>query len=365
MNGCISYDFFMHEKFIHAFNCVPAISYQIITKLWWQFKNWQYAWEKSDVATLANAKISENFIAEFLKLRKNFDVENEFAKLWESDIVAIGHTHPEFPFLLKQILDAPFLIYRKGAPLTNNQLHIAMVGTRRSTLYGEKIAYELAKALSKQGAIIVSGLALGIDAVSHFGAVSEQKPTVAVLGSGLHNITPSANHQLAANILKYNGTIISEQPPHSPAFPVNFIQRNRIISGLSSATIVIEAPIKSGALITAHCALEQNRDLYALPGDIHRDQAQGCNKLIAAGAYPIISIDDTLQKLGLNPETKKSLILTIQEKSLMEAINTKPSSSDALTKQTAIPSHKLNVLLSTLELKGAIKKNQAMLWEAI
>lgn len=355
----------MHEKFLHAFNCVPGISYQVFTKLWWQFKNWQYAWEKSDVVTLANAKISENFIAEFSKFRKNFDVENELEKLWESDIVAIGRDHPEFPFLLKQIPDPPFMIYRKGAPLTNQPLHIAMVGTRRSTLYGEKIAYELAKALTKQGTIVVSGLALGIDAVSHFGAVSEQKPTIAILGSGLNHITPSTNHQLAANILKHSGTIISEHAPHTPAFPINFIQRNRLIAGLSQATVVIEAGIKSGALITAYRALEQNRDLYALPGDIHRDQSQGCNKLIAAGAYPIISIDDTLQKLGFAPEAKKSFALTEQEKSLMEAILTQPISSDALAKQTSLPSHKLNVLLSTLELKGAIKKNKAMLWEVV
>ena len=282
------------EKFLHAVNSVPGCEWRILNQLWIRFGVWKYVWERASLAEIAGA-VGGNFAGRLGEFRRRFDVENEFARLWERDLVVVSRQSSEYPKVLLEIPDAPYVLYRKGAPLPQGLSSsgpmlpvqeavqtrmFAIVGTRNPTRYGERIAYELAEALASRDVVVVSGMAFGIDAVAHFSTVSLQKPTIAILASGLYEITPSAHHRLAEKILETGGTLLSEYPPSAPAYPRRFLERNRIIAGLCEKTIVIEAGDRSGALVTARLANEYNKDVYALPGDITKPQTQGCLQLL-------------------------------------------------------------------------------------
>jgi len=352
------------QKFLHALNSAEGMNYQALSLLWRHFCDWRYTWEQATYSEFIAAGLTAQLTEKICSGRKIFDVERSFADLWASDIFVIDRGHMEFPPLLARIHDPPFLLYRKGAPLDCTSRHIAIVGTRNSTTYGEKFTRELAEAIALQGGIVVSGLAFGIDAMAHFGAVTQKKPTVAVLASGLLEVTPRSHRSLADKILSESGTLISEYPPGKPAYPGNFLARNRIISGISVATIVTEAGLRSGALTTAARALEQNRDIYALPGDITRSQAQGCLRLIAEGAYPIVSIDNVLEQLGFKKRSASSASFTIEEHLIMQQLLQNPASTDDLLAKTGMALQNILLSLSSLELKGVISKNKAFLWEA-
>jgi len=359
----------MEEKFLHALNSVPGCEYRILARLWKKFGsesrtagNWRYAWEMASHNELLASGVGEKFAERLVEFRRGFDLDAEFAKLWDKDIVPVSRGNREYPQLLLQLPDAPFLLYRKGAALSSHRRMIAVVGTRNPTKYGEKIAYDLTEALASQNIVVVSGLAFGIDAVAHFSTVSVQKPTVAVLASGLYDVTPTTHHRLSEKILEHGGTLVSEYPPSDPAYPRRFLERNRIIAGLCEATVVIEAGQKSGALVTARLANEYNRDVYALPGDITREQAQGCLKLLAQGAEPLVNIQQFLEDRGLC--FKKSLPnLTIQEQQLVDAFENKTCSTDELIEKTLFTIPAMNVLLTELEFKGVLHRNRDLLWE--
>ncbi len=354
--------FLSMEKFLHAINSVHGCEWRILDKLWKSFRNWRYVWEETRPGDFARAGVGEKFAGRLCELRKRFDVDAEFAKLWERDIVVVSRQHSEYPRQFLQLPDAPFLLYRKGASLSSHQKMMAIVGTRRSTKYGENIAYDLAEALAAQGVAVVSGLAFGIDAVAHFAVVSIQKPTVAVLASGLYDITPSAHHRLSEKILEHGGTLLSEYPPDDPAYPRRFLERNRIIAGLCEAVIVIEAGLRSGALVTARQANDYNLDVYAVPGDINKEQSQGCLQLIYDGAHPLVSIQKFLEDRGLNSQ-KKTFILSDEEQKLVSAFENKACSTDELFEKTLMSIQAMNILLTQLEFKGAIRRNNQMLWE--
>ena len=205
---------------------------------------------------------------------------------------------PEFPRILKEIYDPPREIYIRGDIEILNKPSLAVVGTRKATDYGIRAAEGIIKNLPP-GFVIVSGLALGIDTVAHRAALNKNIPTIAVLGSSIddQSIYPRENAKLAYEIIAKGGAIISEYESPSPPQKQNFPKRNRIISGLSKAVIVIEAPEKSGALITAKCALEQNREVYALPGSIFSENSRGTNNLIKQGAHPIISLKEIIEEI--------------------------------------------------------------------
>ncbi len=201
----------------------------------------------------------------------------------------------EYPEKLKNIYDPPRKIYLIGNKSLLYQKGIAIVGARDATQYGKKIAYNLAKELSEQNIVIISGLALGIDSYAHTGTV--QGRTIAVLGSGIDNIYPKENLELAREIIKNKGCIISEYPLGTKPERLHFPQRNRIISGLSNGVVVIEASKKSGALITAEFALEQGKEVFAVPGDINKKQSEGTNQLIKDGAILLTSATDILENI--------------------------------------------------------------------
>lgn len=211
-------------------------------------------------------------------------VESELEYCDRNGIEIIARGSEKYPKLLDLLDDAPPILYIKGELNFEDALAIAIVGTRKPTAYGKETSRSLAKDLAEAGFTIVSGLARGIDEQAHWGALDAGKRTIAVTGAGVDVIYPKENKKLAEKISE-NGALISEFAPKTPPMPDNFPRRNRIISGLSLASVVVEAPLKSGALITARCAIEQNRELFAVPGNIGSKESEGTNKLIQSGAY--------------------------------------------------------------------------------
>lgn len=205
-----------------------------------------------------------------------------------------------YPNQLKSIYSPPKILYVKGNKKILNNIGIAIVGCRNNTKYGELIAKNLGYNLAKCGVNVISGLAKGIDSYAHIGAIYAKGRTIAVIGDGLDRIYPKENIRIVEKILEYDGCIISEYPIGSPINKMHFPERNRIISGLSSGVVVVEAKEKSGALITVDFALEQGRDVYAVPGNITINQSIGTNLLIKDGAIPITNYKDILANLLQN-----------------------------------------------------------------
>lgn len=209
----------------------------------------------------------------------------------------ISFNHAHYPLQLAEITSPPVLLYIQGDFSVLSDPQIAMVGSRNPSHTGLELSAEFAGALSQSGLVITSGLALGIDTASHHGALNASGKTIAVLGSGLQCIYPKKNAALAEKIIA-QGCLISEFPLHAPPSPQHFPQRNRIISGLSFGTLVVEAAIKSGSLITAHFALEQGRDVFAIPGSIRNPMATGCLALIQQGAKCVTCVEDILEEIN-------------------------------------------------------------------
>lgn len=271
------------------------------------------------------------------------------------EVKKIKLSDKNYPPLLKETPHAPKEIYYKGSLSTDHvdlKKAVAIVGTRKATRYGLEVAKMLGQELSQAGVIVVSGLALGIDTKAHQGALEGPTPTWAVLGSGIENILPSTNIKLAEAIIEHGGAIISEYPGNHPADRWTFPQRNRIIAGLSHATIVVEAPERSGALITAYLAIDYNREVGAVPGEITSINSKGSNKLLKLGAAAISSSEDILELIGLSPPTIDKL--EELEQSILQCLQT-PKSADDLSQELKISTQQLSQKLTMLEIYGKIK----------
>lgn len=261
----------------------------------------------------------------YQSLLGKIDIETEWLKLAKANTRLVLRNDKEFPENLKQIPYPPFALYIKGGLPEQSMPVVAVVGTRKATSNGKVIADKFATELAREGIIIVSGLALGIDTAAHTGALSGGGRTIAVLACGLSKVYPTQNKNLADKILKNNGAIISEYPLESPAYPSRFLERNRIVSGLSAGVLVIEAPERSGALATTRFAVEQNRDVYVVPGPITHENYAGSHKLIRSGAALVTSARDILEELGIEPQKLKlqnfgSESLTTEERTVYATI---------------------------------------------
>ena len=287
----------------------------------------------------------------------NFSPEKSWQELKEKHITFILNSDPEFPLLLKKINYPPLGIYYQGK-LNFSGIPLAVVGTRKCTAYGKLVTEKIVQELVRYNFTIISGLALGIDTISHRTTLQNNGSTIAVLGSGLNHISPISNIRLSQQIIK-QGAIVSEYPPSAVPYPSNFPWRNRIISGLAKATLVIEAPQKSGALITAKFALEQNRDVFAIPGSIFNPNSQGTNKLIQQGAKLITKAKDILEEFNIAPQPQpiNMPVLTSKEEIVYRQLSSQPISIDKIIANTRLPSSVVLAQLSMLELKHLIKSD--------
>lgn len=284
-----------------------------------------------------------------------------------SNVKKISIKDASFPTLLKEIPAAPQTLYLCGKLPDPRLPHIAIVGTRRATPEGKILAKRLAKELAGRGAVIVSGLALGIDAAAHEGTLAAEGKTIAVLANGLDTIYPRSNENLARQILEKGGTIVSEYPPGTPSLPHQFLERNRIISGLSVATIIVEAPIHSGALVTARHALDQGREVLVAAGPALHQNYRGSHLLIRHGARLVTSADDVMEdlqemisnfKFSISNDKENKLNKITDEKDLI-ILNTlrateEPLAIDKIIELTKLETHVVNQHLTFLLFEGLI-----------
>ncbi|MFA4890275.1 MAG: DNA-processing protein DprA [Candidatus Paceibacterota bacterium] len=268
----------------------------------------------------------------------------------------------QFPALLKEIPSPPKDLYVIGELPSEDLIWLAVVGTRKFSNYGKEVCEKIIEGLRGYGFVIVSGLALGIDSIAHRAAIENNLPTIAVPGSGLDEkvLHPHSHKKLAEDIVSAGGALVSEFPWDYPAGLHTFPQRNRIIAGLCRGTLVIEAPEKSGALITANFSLDFNRDVFAVPGSIFQENSKGTNKLIKMGAIPVTSADDILDAFDIVREGE-NLKLDLQslsplEQKIMEAL-TDPMSKDELIRKLDLPAHEISPALSMMQLNGYIKES--------
>ncbi|MBI2784777.1 MAG: DNA-protecting protein DprA [Legionella longbeachae] len=263
----------------------------------------------------------------------------------------------EYPALLKEITDPPIVLYMKGQLSCLSNPNLAMVGSRNPTITGRENARYFAKALAAHGLTIVSGLALGIDAEAHIGCLESKGQTIAVLGTGIDRIYPYRHTKLSEQIAQ-NGLLMSEFPLKSPPIAGHFPRRNRIISGLSLCTLVVESAIKSGSLITARMALEQNRDVLAIPGSIHNPLARGCHFLLQQGAKLVTSVADVLEELGIDLQeqtTDKAILpLASGNKNLVKFIGFEMTTVDQIILRSGCTVEQVITELAELEIDGAI-----------
>lgn len=276
-----------------------------------------------------------------------------------NDIKKINIEDTNYPKILKEIHDPPSCLYIRGSFAKSDEIAVGIVGTRTYTSYGKQVTENIVSDLIQAGVAIISGLAIGIDTFAHKSAIESGGRTIAVLGSAMDekSFYPSCNKRLAHKIVQ-NGAVISEYAPGTKSERWFFPQRNRIISGLSLGVLVVEAPEKSGALITATQALEQNREVFAIPGSIYSKNSVGTNKLIQMGAKLVTNANDILEELNLPllEENKKEFKPENKEQEILLNILIKePTHIDAITKKSNLKAGIVSSTLIILELKGAVK----------
>ena len=267
-----------------------------------------------------------------------------------------------YPLRLKEIFDPPFLLFGDGnlELLTRKTPAVAMVGSRNASQYGLDQAYRLAGELADQGIVVVSGLALGIDGAAHRGAVSVNGETIAVLGTGCDQVYPRRHQRLASDI-REKGLILSEFPLGTPAYPSNFPRRNRVVTGICMATIVVEAAVNSGSLISAGLALSEGRDLMALPGQVTNRRARGCHRLIRDGALLVESASDVLRELGMEVTGSGPTVeVTSEEAGIISALEHQPLGVDQLAEKLQCPLSALLTSLTALEIRGLVKMESGL-----
>ena len=298
--------------------------------------------------------------------RREIDVDQELQLCQQHGIQIISQQDKSYPRLLTEIADPPGLLYANGWLLPQDDLSIAIVGTRHASQYGLKQAEMLASGLARAGFTVISGMARGIDAAAHRAALAAGGRTIAVLGSGLLNIYPPEHDQLATEIAQ-QGAVITESPLHRPPRGDAFPQRNRIVTGLSLGTIVVEAALRSGALISARLSMEQGREVFAVPGRVDNRQSKGCHRLIRDGAKLVESVDDVLEELGPLVETTTDsqgksvrhpgeMQLNDQERSVLEHIELDAVEIDLIAQKSGLPIHRVLATISVLEMKHLIRR---------
>lgn len=344
--------------YLNAFNLFEKFGGQRLKRISETFPSFKEAWF-GQLFDFERTGIEKGIILEFFDWKNSIDPEKEFKKLERENIEILTIKDENYPRLLKEISLPPFLLYCKGE-LKPEESCFAIVGTRRCTGYGKQVAEELAADLINAGLTIVSGMARGIDTVAHKEAVKRSKRTIAVLGSGIdeRSIYPSENLKLAREIVKSGGAVISEFPVGDKGLPHHFPQRNRIISGLSLGVLIVEAKMKSGAMITASWAADQGRDVFAVPGPINLPTSEGPNYLIKQGAKLTTDVNDILEELNLplkSVEEKEIKAETPEEEKILEILQQEPLHIDKIIEKTKLNTNVVSSALLMMEVKGMVK----------
>ncbi|SES67115.1 DNA processing protein [Natronincola peptidivorans] len=342
-------------------NRLGGITYEMILDFTEHFGKLTELWHAKE-AEIYEVLQNHRIIADkLLKTRNKQYLEKVLTETNSDAYKIVTILDSDYPEKLKSIYNPPYVIYIKGIADFNKPL-IAIVGARKSTPYGRWAAKKFARELTEWGVGVVSGLALGIDAEGHKGALEEKGYTIGVLGCGIDTFYPSSNYHLFKQ-LEESGCIISEYGPGIEPLKHHFPARNRIISGLSDGVVVIEAGEKSGTLITVGFALEQGKDVYALPGNINNNQSKGTNKLIREGAKILLDTEDIIEELRYKYDlsnTKKEWeiqeMLSNDEMRVFDIIKRQPTHIDVISYKTGIGISELSTILTILELKGLISQ---------
>lgn len=356
-----------------ALFCVPHLSLRLTHKLLQVFKT-PAAILSATKQSLCDLRVKSQALSAIIDYQRD-QVNSEIgiaatkSLIWQSsekDHHIIWWAHPDYPERLREIAQPPLILFVAGNPKLLSQPQLAFVGSRNPSIDGKQLAHEFARRLSLSGLLITSGLALGVDGASHAGALAGNSPTIAVMATGMDKIYPRRHQQLAQKIRKV-GALVSEFPLGHQPTPQSFPQRNRIISGLSLGVLVVEAAIKSGSLITARYAMEQNREVFAIPGSIHNPVAKGCHQLIRQGAKLVECVEDILEEIAFTVEPAtliehESVIetsaLTIEQKQVLEQIGYDAVNANELVERTGIVVIKLSSILTQLCLLGQIEQTE-------
>jgi DNA processing protein len=308
----------------------------------------------ASASELVEAGIEPEVASRFLQERIHIDPEEKMRELEVNGIQAVIVKDDIYPTLLKEIYDPPAVLFVRGTLPDPSRKHLAVVGSRKASRYGRQVTQALVEPLAREGLVIVSGLAHGIDSIAHDAALHAGGLTIAVLGSGVDtdSIYPSGNRALASRILASGGAVISEFPVGTPPLKQHFPFRNRIIAGMCHGTLVVEAAIKSGSLITARSALESGREVYAVPGSIHSLLSEGPNNLIKMGATPTTCADDILGRKA-EVSTQPPYEPTNNEETLLwRQLSSSPLHLDELVRASGLPTPKVLSTLTLMEMKG-------------
>ncbi len=358
----------MDKRYWVGFNLVKGIGAVRLQALQNHFGDLSTAWQ-APLDALQAAGLGTKLAERVLQIRAGLDLERFMSKLMEQGIQILTWEDELYPRRLKEIDQPPPVLYMRGELKPEDFWSVAVVGTRRVSAYGRQVADELAMFLANNGVTVISGLARGVDAIAHQSALKAGGRTIAVLGCGVDRVYPPENTQLAKKIMT-SGALLSDYAPGIPPDASNFPPRNRIISGLSMATVVVEAGQTSGALITAQFAVDQGREVFAVPGNILAPQSKGTNRLVAEGAHPLLSGQDLLEILDLRRVTEQRQVHKIlpgneTEELLLRVLSHEPLHMDDIRSQTGLPIERVSATLVRMELKGLVRQVGGMNYDAV
>ncbi|NJK80361.1 MAG: DNA-protecting protein DprA [Chloroflexaceae bacterium] len=355
-----------YTQYYLGFNLVPGIGPLRLARLIERCGSVEAAWQAS-AADLLAVGIDARSSAALAAARQQIDLESELERIAALGVRLVALEDPDYPALLAQLETAPPLLYVRGDFTPTDEWAIAVVGTRSPTSYGKEATRHIVGTLARRGVTIISGLALGIDSVAHEVALEAGGRTIGVLGCGIDLIYPERNRALAERMMQ-QGAVISDYPVGTRPLSANFPPRNRIISGLARGVLVVEAGEKSGALITVEFALQQGREVFAVPGSIFNRTSHGTHRLIRNGAALVAGAEDILEVLNMTAAPiQQEIALALPddpddptEATLLAHMSGEPQHVDVLTRASGLPAAKVSAALAMLELKGYVRQVAAM-----
>jgi DNA processing protein len=347
------------KRYWIGFNLVKGIGAVRLQGLMDFFGSLSTAWQAPEDG-LKQAGLGPKIAARVIQVRSEVDLDRVMESFSRKGISILTWEDEQYPQRLKEIEQPPPVLYLRGTLISEDAWAVAIVGTRRVSAYGRQVAEDLGVFLAANGVTVVSGLARGVDAIAHQAALKGGGRTIAVMGCGVDRIYPPEHSQLASRIIT-DGALLSDYPPGTAPDAANFPPRNRIISGISIATVIVEAGETSGALITAQFAVDQGREVFAVPGNILAPNSKGTNNLISQGAHPLLSGRDLLDVLNLKSvneqrQARKLIPTDDTESKLLGVMSDEPIHLDEIRNQTGLPIDRVSATLVMMELKGLVRQ---------